>query len=67
LKARRYLWNPGENYHPRAWYKDVPGDQLRQEISFLQHEIYGQEVELQIDIITAFDRYTDRTKRYNLP
>ncbi len=67
LKARRYSWNPGANHHPRAWYKDVPGDQLKQEVAFLHEEIYGQEVELQIDIITAFDRYTDRSKRYKFP
>lgn len=66
LKARRYSWNPGTNHHPRAWYKDVPSNQLKQEVAFLQEEIYGQMVELQIDIITAFDRYTDRTKRYKL-
>lgn len=66
LKARRYFWNPGDNHHPRSWYKDIPGDQLKEEVAFLHQEIYGQEVELQIDIITAFDRYTDRTRRFQL-
>lgn len=64
LKSRKYRWNAGDNDQPKSWYIDVSGDVLQSEINFLHQQIYGREVELRIDLISAYDRYTDRTKRY---
>jgi len=63
LKARTYRWNDGENHHPKSWYIDISSDHLQSEIDYLHKEIFGQEVELRIDVITAFDRYSNRTRR----
>ncbi len=60
LKSRGYRWNAGENGQPRAWYVDIPSDRLKEEMAFLHQEIYRAEVELRIDVITAFNRYSNR-------
>jgi DNA polymerase-3 subunit epsilon len=61
LKARGYRWNVGDNPLPRSWYIDLPSESVKEEIRFLQQQIYGSEVELRIDIITAMNRYSART------
>jgi DNA polymerase-3 subunit epsilon len=58
LKSRGYRWNSGENRQPRSWYIDIPSERLKEEIIFLQTQIYGSEVELRVDVITAFNRYS---------
>jgi len=60
LKARGYRWYAGDNNRPKSWYIDVPGDRLNEEVAYLHQQIYGQEVELQIDTMTAFNRYSNR-------
>ncbi|NTV93721.1 MAG: 3'-5' exonuclease [Chlorobiaceae bacterium] len=60
LKSRGYRWNSGENRQPRSWYNDIPSERLKEEIIFLQTQIYGSEVELRVDVITAFNRYSSR-------
>ncbi len=60
LKSRGYRWNGGENRQPRSWYIDIPSERLKEEIIFLQTQIYGSEVELRVDVITAFNRYSSR-------
>lgn len=60
LKLRGYRWNSGENNQPRSWYVDVRGDRRKEEINYLQQQIYGREVELRVDVITAFNRYSGR-------
>ena len=60
LKARGYRWSPGYQNRPRAWYIDVPPEKLKDEIRFLHQQIYGTEVELRIDVLTAFNRYSSR-------
>lgn len=60
LKLRGYRWNAGENNQPRSWYIDVRGNQCKEEINFLHQQIYGREVELRIDVINAFNRYSGR-------
>lgn len=63
LKGRKYRWNGGENHLPKSWYIDVSSDQLQSEIDYLYREIFGQEIELRVDLITTFDRYSNRTRR----
>ena len=60
LKARGYRWNAGDNNRPKSWYIDVPGERVKEEMAYLHQQIYGREVELQIDTKTAFNRYSNR-------
>lgn len=60
LKERGYRWNPGENGNPKSWYLDIPREKLSHETNFLHQEVYGQDVELRVDEIDAFNRYSDR-------
>lgn len=60
LKSRGYRWSSGEGSNPKSWYVDVPGEKLEEEIGFLHSDIYKHEVELKVDIINAFNRYSDR-------
>ncbi|MBP7703778.1 MAG: 3'-5' exonuclease [Caulobacter sp.] len=60
LKARGYRWNGDPGPAPRAWFVDVPEEQLQEELTFLQTEIYLQDVDLLRRRISAYDRYSDR-------
>ncbi len=61
LKARRYVWNPGDDGRPKAWYRDVDEPQLDAELDFLRQEVYGGRLPtLPMDTITAFNRYSVR-------
>lgn len=60
LKKRGYRWNGGENDQPKSWYIDIASDKQDAEIKFLHSDIYGYEAEVQIDTISAFNRYSDR-------
>jgi DNA polymerase-3 subunit epsilon len=41
LKARHYLWSPGEDGRPKAWYRDLPEDDGPPELAWLQANVYG--------------------------
>ncbi|MBY3561777.1 3'-5' exonuclease [Rhizobium laguerreae] len=60
LKRRGYRWNGDPNGRPRAWYIDVEDEQHSEEINFLRKEIYLQEVELFVQKITAYNRFSNR-------
>ncbi len=60
LKARGYRWNAGDNGKPKAWFVDVPSESMKDEIGFLHSEIYNQEVELRVDLLNAFNRFSGR-------
>ncbi|BAE50877.1 DNA polymerase III epsilon subunit and related 3'-5' exonuclease [Paramagnetospirillum magneticum AMB-1] len=60
LKARGYRWSDGSDGRPRAWFIDVPEDQLQQEKDFLVQEIYQREVDIHAARITAVDRFSIR-------
>lgn len=60
LKARGYHWNSGDNNKPRSWFIDVSSERMKEEVGFLHSEIYTSEVELKVDYITAFNRYSSR-------
>ncbi|MDD3815901.1 MAG: 3'-5' exonuclease [Desulfocapsaceae bacterium] len=60
LKARGYRWNSGENGQPKSWYIDLSGEKRTSETKFLYNEIYGREVELRMDVINAYNRYSNR-------
>lgn len=62
LKARGYRWSSGERGQPKAWYIDVQDDARAQEEAFLRGEIYNAAVELNMEPVSAFDRYSNRVK-----
>lgn len=60
LKARGYRWTDRPGPAPRGWYLDVDEADRPAELAFLQAEIYGRQVQLQVTRIDAHDRFSDR-------
>lgn len=61
LKKRGYRWSPGGNGQRKAWYRDLPEDQLNEEMIFLNEHIYPRAVGvLPADRFTARERYSQR-------
>jgi len=61
LKKRGYRWSPGENGKRKAWYRDLPEDELDAEMLYLGAQIYSREItELPMDRFTAMLRYSNR-------
>lgn len=60
LKARGYRWSDGSDGGIKAWWRDVPEDDLAGELAYLRNEIYQREVDLPTRRINTFDRYSVR-------
>lgn len=60
LRRRGYRWSPGDEGHPRCWWRDIGEEEAEAELTFLRREIYQHDVEIPTKRITAFDRYSDR-------
>jgi DNA polymerase III subunit epsilon len=60
LKRRGYRWSDGSDGRPRSWYVDLDESRLDDEIAFLKTEIYLRDVELSVQTLTAFDRFSIR-------
>ena len=60
LKNRGYRWWPGGNGKDRSWYVDVDEENKDQELCYLKDEIFKADIELPIDLITAFSRFSER-------
>ena len=58
LKARGYRWNDGSNGKPKSWYIEVNELAKDKEESFLSQDIYKKKVDLIIDEINAFNRFS---------
>ncbi|MFB9266938.1 3'-5' exonuclease [Bradyrhizobium erythrophlei] len=61
LKRRGYRWSDGADGRPRSWYIDVDETGQAAEIEYLQRTVYQCEVEVRIQTLTAFDRFSVRT------
>ena len=62
LKKRGYRWSDGSDGAARAWYADVPaGEALDQELAFLRTEIYQRDLEIRTRVVTAWDRFSNRS------
>jgi DNA polymerase-3 subunit epsilon len=61
LKARGYRWNANGNPSPRAWFVEVDDAKLAAELTFLKDEIYRRDVDLLVQRLTAYNRFTDRS------
>jgi DNA polymerase-3 subunit epsilon len=60
LKRRGYRWSDGADGRPRSWYVDLDESRLDDEIAFLKTDIYLRDVELSVQTLTAFDRFSIR-------
>lgn len=60
LKARGYSWNDGNNGKPKSWSRDIPADDEVAETKWLYDEIYGCPVELRVDRLRVYDRFSER-------
>ena len=60
LKKRRYRWSDGSDGRPKAWYVDIDEGDEGNEIAYLCKEIYGREVELRTQSVTALTRFSNR-------
>jgi DNA polymerase III subunit epsilon len=60
LKARGYRWNGDGNGGPRAWYVDVTEEMREAELEYLRSEIYHREIDLKMQRIDAYNRFSER-------
>jgi DNA polymerase-3 subunit epsilon len=61
LKQRGYRWSPGGEGVRKAWYKDLPEDQVDAEMLYLNQEVYPRAVgALPMDRFDAKTRYSRR-------
>lgn len=61
LKARGYRWSGDATSKPRTWYIDVDEDSKDAELSYLSNDVYGRPINLPVQQITAFERFSDRS------
>ncbi len=67
LKSRRYRWGDGANATPKAWWKDVPEDQLATEVAWLTEHVYeGLSCRAQVQRFDGRLRYSDRADKVAL-
>jgi DNA polymerase III subunit epsilon len=60
LKARGYIWSPGEFGRPKCWYRDVADADRAAEVSWLRANVMGPDEAVWALRVTARDRYSDR-------
>ena len=61
LKKRRYRWNDGSEGRPKAWNIEIDEKSLEAEMKYLREDIYGRNVNLLAQQITALTRFSNRT------
>ena len=60
LKKRGYRWSDGTDGRPKSWYIDVQKSSIEAEIVFLRDEVYLRDIELRLQRLTAFERFSNR-------
>ena len=60
LKNRGYKWFPGGEGRSRSWYIEIDEEGMQSELEYLKEEIYEREINLPIDTITPFNRFSER-------
>lgn len=61
LRARGFRWNPGTDGRPRSWHREIEESAVSAELEYLNTEIYGRPVELLVQPVTAWSRFSART------
>ena len=60
LKDRGYNWSAGSESIRRSWYIDVNEQSLEEESRYLKEKIFKKNVDLPIETITPFNRFSER-------
>jgi DNA polymerase-3 subunit epsilon len=61
LKQRKYRWNNGDKDGHKAWYIDLPEDEVGNEITYLKTHIFFREIrDLPMDRLSSKLRYSKR-------
>lgn len=60
LRQRGYRWNVTPNFGPRSWWIDLEMKRVEPEIRFLEDEIFHRPLDLPMQEITAYNRYSSR-------
>ena len=61
LRQRKYRWNTGEKEGHKAWYIDLPDDEVGDEITYLKTHIFTREIkDLPMDRLSSKLRYSNR-------
>ena len=60
LRARGYKWNANGHGPRRSWFIDVPDEKKAAELAFLQAEVYGREIDVPLQRIDAYNRFSAR-------
>jgi len=58
LKARGYRWGSHPIHNLKAWYVEIPENSVEEEINYLRSSIYGRTIDIPIDILDAFSKYS---------
>jgi DNA polymerase-3 subunit epsilon len=61
LKQRKYRWNTGEREGYKAWYIDLPEDEVEKEMTYLRTHVFSRDIsELPMDRLSSKLRYSKR-------
>ena len=60
VRARGYKWNANGHGPRRSWFIDVPDEQKAAELAFLQAEVCGREIDVPMQRIDAYNRFSAR-------
>ena len=58
LKARGYRWGSHPIHNLKAWYVEMPENNVEEEIKYLRSSIYKRTIDIPIDILDAFSKYS---------
>lgn len=60
LRQRGYRWNVTPTFGPRSWWIDLEMKRVEPELRFLETEIFQRTLNLPMQEITAYNRYSSR-------
>ena len=60
LRQRGYRWNSAQSFGPRAWWIELEMNKVEPELRFLEDEIFRRPLNLPMQEITAYNRYSHR-------
>ena len=64
LKQRKYRWNTGESKGHKAWYIDLPEDEVENEMTYLRTHVFFRDIrDLPMDRLSSKLRYSNRIRR----
>ena len=58
LRNRKYRWDTHPDLGFKAWYIELSESQVANEISYLKSEIYNSAIDIPVDIIDAYSRFS---------